>query len=150
MEKIKLEKVKLLEKEVQDLINDFSKKRKKYEKMKNRLQFATICVGAGTSLVLGLSFISEISDICKILGFILSAITTIVTGYLHIHNFEQKCRQRTITYLKLLELKRDLKFEDDLSVDEFNIYKKRLSTIMNEDSELYLNQLDEKNVQQEK
>lgn len=150
MEKIKLEKLKLLENEIQDLINDFSKKRKEYEKIKNRLQFATICIGAETSLVLGLSFISEISDICKILGVILSTVTTIITGYLHIHNFEQKCRQRTVTYLKLLELKRDLKFEDNLSADEFNIYKKRLSIIMNEDSELYLNQFDEKIFQQEK
>lgn len=135
---MKEEQIALLQKEVESLVQSFSKKRKQYEKMKNIFQMLIVCMGALVSLSLGLSFISEIEFLCKVIGIVLSAAATIITGISNLYNYEQRWRQRSVTYLKLLELKRDLKFEAEMSEEKFTEYRERLNIIMRQDAELWL------------
>lgn len=149
MENVQEEKIEILEKEIQELIKSFRDKKEKAQEKKKQLQFVLICVGAGTSLVLGLSFIDEIATVCKILGILFGTATSILTGYLQIYDYERKAKQYAITYLKLLELKRDLRLELKIDETTFQEYKKRLNTIMQADTNLYLQSLDEANEQEE-
>lgn len=128
----------VLKKEIQDLIASFEEKRKRYARRKNIIQILLVCLAAVTSLSIGLSFVEKIAYGCKIASMLLSFITTIITGISSIYNYEQRWRQRSRTYLKLLELKRDLKLEEVLTDQVFRQYKERLNAIMKEDGELWL------------
>lgn len=135
---MKEEQIALLQQEVENLVQSFSTKRKQYEKMKNILQILTVCTGALVSLSIGLSFISEIEFLCKVIGIVLSAAATIITGISNIYSYEQRWKQRSVTYLKLLELKRNLKLEGQMTEEKFAEYRKQLNTIMSQDTELWV------------
>lgn len=136
-------KEKLL-KETQGLLNDFGKKRKIYAVRTKGFQISLICIGAMTSLVIGLSFIDGIAFVCRVIGLVLTAMTTIVTGILSVCDYEEKWRQRSVTYLKLLALKRDLNLEGAVTEEKFAVYWKRLDVIMEEDANLWFADFDAK------
>lgn len=131
-------KIELLQKEVHGLIQDFSEKRKQYKFRRNIIQISSVCIGAMISMFIGFSFISEIELWCKVIGIILSAIATILNGISNIFNFEQRWRQRSVTYLRLLELNRDIKLETEIDDEKYEEYKKRLKDIMSQDTELWV------------
>lgn len=130
---------KALERQVQSLLDNFSNKRNLYAKKNQNIQLATVCVGAAISLLLGLSFIEELAFICKIAGLFLGAVTTVLTGIRSIFNYEEKWKQRSITYLKLLELKRTIQLDErQLDKTEYAEYISKLNRIMREDAELWI------------
>lgn len=144
MKKTLEDRGKLLYEEVCSLCVDFNKKRKVYEKGKNRIQLLVVLSGALTSLALGLSFLDQIALLCQVAGLILSVVSTVLTGVLHVYNYEQKWKQRSVTYLKLLELKRDMKLGDMDTEEEFEQCKARLSVIMKEDTAIWIESIENK------
>ena len=145
------ERKEALEGQVQSLLSDFSNKRNLYAKRNQNIQLATVCVGAVISLLLGLSFIEELSFVCKIAGLFLGAVTTVLTGINGIFNYEEKWKQRSITYLKLLELKRIIQLDEkQLDKTEYTEYINRLNKIMREDAELWITNVENQQRKQER
>lgn len=136
-----LEKKKaLFEKELENLIEGFSKKKKIYYTKYIRLCWASAIVNAGISFSVGISFINEIALQFKIVSLLLSSALLIVNGAMSFLNYKNLYEQRTRTLVNLLELKREYRFkvqydESNLAFDEIS---NKLQFIMQEDLDTWI------------
>lgn len=138
-DKLKARKV-VFEKELDKLIEDFKKKRKKYYTGYIRLCWATVIVNAGVSFSLGISFVETVALQFKIIALVLSSILLIFNGAAAFLNYKKLYEQRTKTLINLLTLKREFIFKvqySDLESDLDEICSK-LQNILEEDLDLWI------------
>lgn len=140
-------KKELFEKELNKLIEDFSKKRKIYHRNYIRLCWAMVIVNAGLSFSVGISFVEEVALQFKVITLILSSILLIINGAMSFFNYKNLYEQRTRTLVNLHNLKREYKFivqYSDLESDLNNVFIK-LQNLMQDDLDLWF-----ENIQKER
>lgn len=138
-EKLKARKL-VFEKELDKLIEDFKKKRKKYYKGYIRLCWATVIVNAGVSFSLGISFVETVALQFKIIALILSSILLIFNGATTFLNYKKLYEQRTKTLINLLTMKREFIFKVQYSDSESDLDEicSKLQNILEEDLDLWI------------
>lgn len=133
-------KKEIFEKELNKLIEDFSKKRKMYHKNYLRLCWAMVIVNAGLSFSVGISFVEKVALQFKVIALVLSSVLLIINGAMSFLNYKNLYEQRTRTLVNLYYLKREYKFRvqfSDLESDMDSIYIK-LQNLMQDDLNLWL------------
>lgn len=138
-EKLKARKL-VFEKELDKLIEDFKKKRKKYYKGYIRLCWATVIVNAGVSFSLGISFVETVALQFKIIALVLSSILLIFNGATTFLNYKKLYEQRTKTLINLLTMKREFIFKVQYSDSESDLDEicSKLQNILEEDLDLWI------------
>lgn len=131
---------KLFEKELNKLIEDFKKKRKKYYVGYIRLCWATVIVNAGISFSLGISFVEEVALQFKVIALILSSVLLIFNGAATFLNYKKLYEQRTETLINLLTLKREytLKVQYSDSESDLDDLCSKLQNTLEEDLDLWI------------
>lgn len=138
-DKLKVRKA-AFEKELNKLIEDFKKKRKKYYVGYIRLCWAMVIVNAGISFSLGISFVEEIALQFKVVALALSSVLLIFNGAATFLNYKKLYEQRTKTLINLLTLRREYIFKvqhSNLESDLDEICNK-LQNTLEEDLDLWI------------
>lgn len=138
-DKLKIKKA-VFEKELNKLIEDFKKKRKKYYEGYIRLCWAMVIVNAGISFSLGVSFVEEVALHFKVIALLLSSVLLVINGAATFFNYKKLYEQRTKTLINLLTLKREYKFKIQYSDSEsdFDAVCGKLQNILEEDLDLWI------------
>lgn len=138
-DKLKIRKA-VFEKELNKLIEDFKKKRKKYYVGYIRLCWATVIVNAGISFSLGISFVEEVALQFKVIALVLSSILLIFNGASTFLNYKKLYEQRTKTLINLLALKREyiLKVQYSDSESDLDEICGKLQNALEEDLDLWI------------
>ena len=131
---------KLFEKELNKLIEDFKKKRKKYYVGYIRLCWVTVIVNAGISFSLGISFVEEVALQFKVIALILSSVLLIFNGAATFLNYKKLYEQRTKTLINLLALKREYTHKVQYSDSESDLDDicGKLQNTLEEDLDLWI------------
>lgn len=138
-DKLKVRKT-VFEKELNKLIEDFKKKRKKYYAGHIRLCWAMVIVNAGISFSLGISFVEEVAIQFKVVALVLSSVLLIFNGASSFLNYKKLYEQRTKTLINLLILKREYIFRVQYSDSESDLDDicGKLQNILEEDMDLWI------------
>lgn len=138
-DKLKIRKA-VFEKELNKLIEDFKKKRKKYYVGYIRLCWAMVIVNAGISFSLGISFVEEVALQFKVIALVLSSILLIFNGASTFLNYKKLYEQRTKTLINLLALKREyiLKVQYSDSESDLDEICGKLQNALEEDLDLWI------------
>lgn len=115
-----------------------NRKRKKY---RNCTQIANVMVSILYSLAtlfVALSFQSELQDFMKVASLVAGGIGTIIPLIAKGLAWNENLRQRTMTYLALDELMRDMKYERNINKDSVDKYVERYKAIVHKDNEMGL------------
>lgn len=143
-EQLKMKK-EVFEKELDKLIEDFTKKRKIYHKNYIKLCWAIAIINAGLSFSVGISFIEEVALQFRVITLLLSSVLLIFNGAMGFLNYKNLYEQRTKTLINLHLLKREYKFMvqySDLESDLNNLYIK-LQNLMQDDLNLWFENIHE-------
>lgn len=130
----------IFEKELNKLIVDFKKKRKKYYVGYISLCWVTVIVNAGISFSLGISFVEEVALEFKIVALVLSSVLLIFNGATTFLNYKKLYEQRTKTLINLLMLRREYIFKVQHSDSESDLDDicDKLKNALEEDIELWI------------
>lgn len=125
----------LFEKELNKLIEDFSKKKKEYFFKHIKLSWASVIVNACVSFSLGISFIEKVAIPFKVIALFFSSILLIINGAMSFLNYRNMYEQRTKTLVRLLSLRRKSKIliGDEMKKEELQELYSNLETIMQDD-----------------
>lgn len=137
----------LFEKEIDKLIDDFSKKKKHYYKNYMKLCWFNVVVNAGISFSVGVSFIESVELQFKVVALVLSSVLLIINGAMNFLNYKNLYEQRTRTLVNLLSLKREYKLmvRYNETESDFNDLCNKLQTIMQDDLGLWLENIPKEN-----
>lgn len=125
---------KKFENQLNDLIYDFRKKKKKYYDRYFTLSFSIAIISAGIAFCLGISFIEGVEKLFKVISLVLSAILSVLTASMSFLNYKSKYIQRTKTLVRLLSLKRQYQLHSPNMTDDLLYeFSDKLETIMQED-----------------
>jgi hypothetical protein len=119
-------------KDLEKLILDFNNSRKKYHKRYIAIKLLAIFFSTASTITISLSFVEECQVLFKIISVILSGISTILISFDKVTDYKSRWQQRTITFVKLQEIKRLYKyFIDDNNLDKIDQFQ-RLVEMQNE------------------
>lgn len=135
-EQIKDDRIINLKTDLQNYISYSDYYRVKYDKQLEKLGMAISILQPIGALMVALSLLDanwkfEIG--AKIASLIINAGCLILTGIIRNLSLEGKVQQRTRTYLRLDELRRDMKYEQNWSTVNVDKYVERFKQIINED-----------------
>ena len=131
-------KEKIFSDQLNELIRDFSKKKKRFYNGNIRLSWAIAIVNACVSFFLGLSFIDSIEIATKIVALFLSSVLLILNTAYSFLNYKNAYIQRTKTLIQLLSLRRQFQLkENNLSEKDVEEFSDKLEKIMQEDLDLW-------------
>ena len=131
-------KKKIFSDQLNGLIKDFSKKKKRYYDGNIKLSWTIAIVTACVSFFLGLSFIDRIETATKIAALFLSSVLLILNTAYSFLNYKNAYIQRTRTLVQLLSLRRQFQLkENNLSEEDVEAFSDRLEKIMQEDLDLW-------------
>lgn len=105
-----------LSSKINKLVNDFQEAKKKYHRIYFTLRIMTIIFSCLSTIFISLTFVKECEMLFKILSVITSGIASAVISTNKIVDYRGKSLQRTRTLIRLLKLKRAVKFR--LNVEE--------------------------------
>ena len=92
-------------------------------------------------LCMALSFVKEIEVGMRIVAMVASAGTLFLTRFLIVEAYALNLYQRSKTCLKLRDLRRQMKYEHNWSLEKLKEYTEMFRIIMNEDTGLSLQNL---------
>lgn len=125
----------------QDLLvymKDANIHREKYEKELESYYTSEIIIGGLSALAFALALVVTMTDLVmllKCLGLFFVAVCCVMSGICKCKSLEEKWKQRTVTFLRLDELKRDFDYEEELSEERIEQYIERLKQIIREDNQ---------------
>lgn len=131
----------LLMEDVKKLTEEFDSRRKDY---KNHVKWCSIALAVASvvpMVCVTLSFIAEIEIYMKIAAILTSATAMILTRIMKIEAYYFKLNQRTKTCLRLRDLARKMKYEDHWDEQTLESYVESLRTIIKEDTDMSLQNL---------
>lgn len=125
----------LFEKELNKLIEDFSRKKKDYFSKYIKLSWSIVVVNACVSFSLGISFIEKIAIQFKIIALFFSSVLLILNGAMSFLNYKNMYEQRTKTLVRLLSLRREYRLLIGSEMGKENLQElyKKLEAIMQDD-----------------
>lgn len=125
----------LFEKELNKLIEDFSKKKKDYFLKHIKLSWASVIVNACVSFSLGISFIEKVAIPFKVIALFFSSVLLIINGAMSFLNYKNMYEQRTKTLVRLLSLRREYKIliGDEMKKEDLQELYSKLDAIMQDD-----------------
>lgn len=126
------------ERELDDFLDYTNRKRVEYDDKFTKINLVISWLQPLSALFLALSFIDEggiWGTAAKIISLIVSTGCIILSGITKSLALEGKCHQRTKTYLRLDELRRDFRYEDDKSLGRLNKYIEEFKQIIKDDDD---------------
>lgn len=116
-----------LSNKINKLVNDFQEVKKKYHNIYLSIRVVTILFSCASTIFISLTFIEECETLFKILSVIASGIAAAFISTNKIVDYRGKSNQRTRTLVRLLKLKRAVKFrlhvEEDLKKKDEMYYE---------------------------
>lgn len=106
-----------LSNKINKLVNDFQEAKKKYHNIYLSIRVVTILFSCASTIFISLTFIEEYETLFKILSVIASGIAGAVISTNKIVDYRGKSIQRTRTLVRLLKLKRAVKFQLNVEAD---------------------------------
>lgn len=88
------------------LILDFQNAKNRYRKKDKILKILSAIFATASTIFISLTFVEELEILFKILSIISSGLASIFIAVDRITNYKEKSNQRTITFVKLQEIKR--------------------------------------------
>lgn len=125
-----------LKQEVFDFKQNTNSNRVKYKSNLVKLNMSLSILYPLATFSLALSFWESLDPAAKIASLLINTICLILTGIKRSLTLEGKVQQRTITFLRLDELERDLRYDMDMTTDKLEQYIKRFKNIVQEDDAL--------------
>ena len=118
--------------ELQDCIEKNNEKREKTQRRVERSSIANTTFSALVSFLLALSFVDNDSFqlAVKIAGLAFSCLSLVLVGICKAKAWEGKFQQRSVVFLKLDQLQRDLRYESSMDEDKLNEYIQRFKDIL--------------------
>lgn len=132
---------KCLTKDIKKKIKEFDICRKKYKKNMKICNCLLVTASVMPLLCMALSFVKEIEVGMRIVAMVASAGTLFLTRFLKVEAYALKLYQRSKTCLKLRDLRRQMKYEHNWSLEKLKEYTEMFRIIMNEDTGLSLQNL---------
>lgn len=123
-----------VEKDIEFYYEYTNNKRKKYKLYVQCVNVIVSILYPLTALSVALSFLKNLQILMNVFSLLFSAIGTIVLLVSKGLAWNEKLQQRTVTYLKLDELMRDMRYERSLNEDNLNRYVERYKMIISEDN----------------
>ena len=105
-------------------------KRKEYE---GKVKFCSVILSILqplSVLLLAVSFIPEIETVLKILSLVLTTTCTTIIGICQSLALQGKWQQRTVTFLELDELERDIRYDYEIDEEKMKKYVQRFKQIL--------------------
>lgn len=130
------EKWEMFKNELSNYLYSTNERRVEYDSIFTKMNLGISCMQPLSALFLALSFINEggcWGTVAKIISLIASTGCVILAGIVKSLALEGKCQQRTKIYFRLDELERDIRYEDDRSLERLNEYIEKFKQIMKED-----------------
>lgn len=122
-----------LEQEIEVFYEETDKKRRKYKNQLKALNIVLSILYPLSSFAIAMSFVDNLELEAKIVGLLCSTIAAILGGIGTSLAIEGKWQQRTITYLRLDELRRDMKYESEWNRIKTNHYIQMFKDIIKAD-----------------
>lgn len=118
--------------ELQDCIKKNNMMREAVKGNVEKSGIAVVVCGVLVSFFLALSFVNNsiMQMVVKIMGLVSSSVGLIITGICKAKAWEGKFQQRTIIYLKLDQLQRDLRYETNMNQGKLDNYIKQFKEIL--------------------
>lgn len=113
-------------------------KRIKYKKCVQGVNVIVSVLYPMMTFFVALSFLENLQVIMKVVSLLASAIGAVVPLIAKGLAWNENLRQRTVTYLKLDELMRDMRYEKSLDENSLNRYVERYKEIISEDNKMGL------------
>lgn len=129
-------RIELFQDELTKYISETDRKRKKYKKELERVNFVLSLLNPLYYGCLALSFIPGFDTWLRIFSFLFLTISIIITGICKSFALDGKWKQRTITYLRLDELSRDFRYETDYTNEVIDKYIERFKSIIKDDDSM--------------
>lgn len=127
-------RIKLFEEELDQYQRMTDNRRVRYKKQLMWVNIALSVLNALCFLCLSLSFIPNLDIPMRIGSLVFAAGSIVVSGVCKGLALDGKWKQRTTTFLRLDELKRDFRFETDFGPDNVESYIERLKEIILNDN----------------
>lgn len=133
----------LFEKELNKLIEDFSRKKKNYFTKYIKLSWAIVIVNACVSFSLGISFIEKIAIQFKVIALLFSSVLLILNGAMSFLNYKNMYEQRTKTLVRLLSLRREYRIliGNEMNKEDLQELYRKLEVIMQDDLSQWLDNI---------
>jgi uncharacterized membrane protein len=129
--------------DLKDLISDFQKAKNKYRNKDITLKLLSLIFATMATIFISLTFIENLEMFFKILSIISSGLASIFVAVDKITNYKEKANQRTITFVKLQEVKRLYKInvlynaDSQEKVNQFNKLVELENKILKEDLDIW-------------
>lgn len=128
--------------EIEQIRKEFDIKRKRYKSRIRWYHLGLIAVNTIPIVLVALSFIDSIQVIMKIMAIIAGAVSVFLTQTMRVEVYNEKLMQRSKTYLKLCDLKREIKYERVWNDKKGDEYVRKYRDIMIADMEMSLHNLE--------
>lgn len=128
-----LERRQKLEQDMEAFYVETDRQRIKYKNQLKKLNIALSVLYPLSSLAISLSFLECLDPWAKIAGLLFSTTCVILGGIGASLTIEEKWQQRTTTYLRLDELRRDMKYETDWNREKTERYIDKFKDIIKAD-----------------
>lgn len=123
----------VLQKDISDYKNWTNEKRMEYEGSLKKCNVALSVIQPLIAMSLALSFIGKIEIYVKIMGIVLACVSMIIYRLCESLGLKGKVEQRTLTYLRLDELERDVKYELLINQEKEKEFIERFKDIIYDD-----------------
>ncbi|MBQ7106573.1 MAG: SLATT domain-containing protein [Clostridia bacterium] len=129
--------------DLKDLISDFQKAKNKYSNKDITLKLLSVIFATMATIFISLTFIENLEMFFKILSIISSGLASIFIAVDKITNYKEKANQRTITFVKLQEIKRLYKInvlynaDSQEKMNQFNKLVELENKILKEDLDIW-------------
>ncbi len=127
-----------LKADVENYYSYTDKKRIKYRQCIKGVNVSVTVLYIMTTFFIALSFLENLQVIMKVLSLLSGAIGVMLPMIAKGLAWDENLQQRTITYLKLDELMRDMRYEKSWNENSLNGYVERYKAITSEDNKMGL------------
>ena len=129
---VELKKERLLH-ELEEYKMCTNEKREEYDRKVKYFSVALSILQPLAVFLLAISFIPKIETLLKILSLLFTTMCTIIIGICQSLALQGKWQQRTVTFLKLDELERDIRYDYEIDEEEMKQYIQRFKQILTND-----------------
>lgn len=133
------EKLKLIEKEIDDRVREFARKRRSDKYWAFGLKVMSVLLAAIITILLGLQVGADLSTSFKNIALVLGALITVLNAYEAFYDYRALWIRRTVTLVNLYKLQRDFRFyksgtePGEISSAAVAKFKEHLDEIMDRD-----------------
>lgn len=124
------------------LKDEYNERRKQYKQKIKWCRNGLIAANIVPLVLVALSFIENIQDVMRIIAILAEAVDVLLAKILRVEVYSDKLMQRTTTYLRLCDLKREVKYERIWNASKQETYVKKFREIMLEDTRMSLHNLE--------